>query len=235
MFRCVSLLKGTASTLLLSKTNMRNLIARNIVGFTSKFWSTFSSPGTARFRKFDRVHAVIEVIDSGRYTTEILSCHLLACGWTICEESREIHLREFHGDSAPNETNERRRIKISRAPVRLLTVRKRPMKLVAAVNWLMENVGLKCIHALFLPKIPGGFPRDTLDGRVVFRRKKTWRTGSCVRSPVESFLMDRCSQNSAGSVSVRPRGSLYFNSSMARKQPGAGVPHFTRRIQSTEQ
>lgn len=235
MFRCVSLLKGTASTLLLSKTNMRNVIARNIVGFTSKFWSTFSSPGTARFRKFDRVHAVIEVIDSGRYTTEILSCHLLACGWTICEESREIHLREFHGDSPPNETNERRRIKTSRAPVRLLTVRKRPMKLVAAVNWLMENVGLKCIHALFLPKIPGGFPRDTLDGRVVFRRKKTWRTGSCVRSPVESFLMDRCSQNSAGSVSVRPRGSLYFNSSMARKQPGAGVPHFTRRIQSTEQ
>lgn len=99
----------------------------------------------------------------------------------------------------------------------------------------MENVGLKCIHALFLPKIPGGFPRDTLDGRVVFRRMKSWRTGSCLRPPVESFLMVRGSQNSAGSVSVGPRGSLYFNSSMARKQPGAGVPHFTRRIQSTEQ
>lgn len=195
---------------------MRNLVRRNTVGFTSKFWSTFSSPGSTRFRKFDRVHVVIEVIDSGRYTTEILSCHLLACGCTICEESREIHFRELHGDSPPNETNQRRRVKISRAPVRLLTVRKRRRKLVAAVNWLMENVGLKCIHALFLPKIPGGFPRDTLNGRVIFRRKKTWRTGSCARPPIESFLMDRGSQNSAGSVSVRPRGSLYFNSSMAR-------------------
>lgn len=124
---------------------------------------------------------VIKVIDFGRYTTEILSCHLstATCGWTISDESREIHFRESHGH--PPLKQRQPDIKILRGLSRLFTERGEAR--------LTESASFKRNRGLFSPKILAAFPGDTLEKSS--RLKKGSLVNGNLHPPVESFLIGR--------------------------------------------